>query len=71
MLILKRAVGQQVRIGHDITVEVLETEDLLVKLGIKAPKHITVHREEVYHRITLEKAGRAANDSDQKPSKDK
>ena len=71
MLIVKMSVGQQVRIGHDVIIEVLETEDLLVKFGTTAPKHITVHREEVYHRIALEKAGRAANDPEQKPLEDK
>ena len=71
MLILARSVGQQIRIGNNITIQVLETDNSMVKIGIEGPRHIAVHRGEVYHRIALEKAKLATKESDQKPSQDK
>jgi carbon storage regulator len=54
MLILTRKVGETVRIGDSITVTVVQMNDGQVKLGIDAPKAITVHRGEVYDRIKAE-----------------
>ena len=51
MLILTRRVGETFMIGEDVTVTVLGDKKNQVRLGIKAPKHIAVHREEVYKRI--------------------
>jgi carbon storage regulator len=51
MLILARYTRQSIEIGSDITVIVLAVEGTQVRLGIKAPKHIPVHREEVARRI--------------------
>lgn len=47
MLILSRKVDEALRIGDDITVTVLSVKGNQVRLGIKAPKDVTVHREEV------------------------
>ena len=57
MLILTRRNGESVIIGDDITVTVLGIRHGQVRIGITAPKNITVHREEVYERL------RSANDA--------
>ena len=54
MLIFTRNVHQVVTIGDDIKVKVLGMKGNQVRLGITAPKHIPVHREEVYDRIKHE-----------------
>jgi carbon storage regulator len=55
MLILTRRVGESVMIGDKITVTVLEVKGNQVRLGVGAPKEVTVHREEVYRRVEAEK----------------
>lgn len=54
MLILTRRVGETVMIGHDISVVVLGVKGNQVRLGVKAPPAVPVHREEIYERIRLE-----------------
>jgi carbon storage regulator len=51
MLVLGRRTGENIRIGDDIKVIVLEVRGGQIKLGIEAPLHIQVHREEIYERI--------------------
>jgi carbon storage regulator len=60
MLILTRRVGESVVIGEDVTVTVLGVKGNQVRIGINAPKHVAVHREEIFERI---KNGRAADDA--------
>lgn len=55
MLILTRRIGETLMIANDIEVTVLEVKVNQVRLGIKAPKHIRVDREEIFHRIQQEK----------------
>jgi carbon storage regulator len=54
MLILTRKLGEQITIGDDITVTLLEINGTQVKLGIDAPKDISIHRKEIYERIRVE-----------------
>ena len=54
MLILTRKVGESIAIGDDIQVSVVEIKGTQVKLGILAPKDVTVHREEIYLKIQEE-----------------
>lgn len=54
MLVLTRKVGEQVNIGNDIIVTVVEADKGSVRLGIKAPKHIPIHRHEIYRKIQEE-----------------
>ena len=51
MLVLGRRTGENIRIGDDIKVIVLEVRGGQIKLGIEAPLHVQVHREEIYERI--------------------
>lgn len=51
MLILTRKVGETIRIGDDIAISVIDIRGSQVRLGIEAPRDITVHREEVYEQI--------------------
>jgi carbon storage regulator len=51
MLTLTRSVGESIRIGEDIEVYVVEVRGGTVRLGFKAPREVTIHREEVYRQI--------------------
>ena len=55
MLILTRKVGESVLIGDDISITVLSVRGNQVKLGVQAPKEVSVHREEIYQRILQSK----------------
>ena len=55
MLILTRRVGETLMIGDDVTVPVLGVKGNQVRIGVNAPKHVSVHREEIYQRIQREK----------------
>jgi len=51
MLILTRKLGESITIGDDIKITFLETKGKQVRIGIDAPPHIVVHREEIYNLI--------------------
>jgi carbon storage regulator len=59
MLILTRRVGETVMIGDDVTITVLGVKGNQVRVGINAPKHVAVHREEIYERIKREQQSSA------------
>ena len=58
MLVLTRRANQSIMIGHEIVVTVLEVRGDQVRLGIKAPRSIDVHREEIF--VQLQQANRDA-----------
>jgi carbon storage regulator len=71
MLILTRRVGETVMIGNEVTVTVLGVKGNQVRIGVNAPKDVSVHREEIYERIKREEdqvegaAGKKAKTVDQ------
>ncbi len=65
MLILTRRIGETLIIGDDVNITVLGVKGNLVRLGINAPKDVSVHREEIYLRIQQEKSGTSSDDSEE------
>jgi carbon storage regulator len=61
MLILSRKINEKIKIGEDITLTVIELRGDQVKIGVEAPKHVKVFRQEVFNAIQNE--NRAAADS--------
>ncbi|CAI8227682.1 MULTISPECIES: carbon storage regulator CsrA [unclassified Marinobacterium] len=55
MLILTRRVGETLMIGDNISVTVLGVKGNQVRIGVNAPKDVSIHREEIYQRILDEK----------------
>jgi carbon storage regulator len=51
MLVLTRKIGQSIMIGPDTEVVVLEVRGEQVRIGIRAPRHVTVHRKEIFEQI--------------------
>jgi carbon storage regulator len=56
MLILTRRVGESVMIGDEVVVTVLGIKGNQVRIGIKAPKNVAVHRQEIFERIQVERS---------------
>jgi carbon storage regulator len=54
MLILTRRVGESIMIGEEVVVTVLGVKGNQVRIGVNAPKEVSVHREEIYERIKSE-----------------
>ncbi len=54
MLVLTRKTNESIMIGDSIEVVVVEVHGEQVRLGIKAPREVTVHRREVYEAIQKE-----------------
>ena len=64
MLILTRKVGESIRINDNICITVMDVDGRNIRIGIDAPKDISIHREEVFLRIKEENV-KAAGGSDQ------
>jgi len=57
MLVITREAGQSLRIGEEIEVRILEVKGGKVRIGVDAPTHVPVHRNEVYDRIHGQQEG--------------
>jgi len=65
VLILTRRVGENVIVGDDIVISVIEVRGDAVRIGIQAPRSVAVHREEVYRELQrANEAAAAARDED-------
>lgn len=51
MLILKRKIDEEIKIGSDITIKILSIADNQVKIGIEAPKSVEVYRSEIFEKV--------------------
>ena len=51
MLVLTRRLGETIMIGDEITIKILAIKGCQIKIGIEAPKNISVHRDEIYQKI--------------------
>ncbi|UVK76761.1 MAG: carbon storage regulator [Sodalis sp. Fse] len=56
MLILTRRIGETIMIGDEVTITILGIKGNQVRIGVNAPKEVSIHREEIYHRIQFEKS---------------
>ncbi|VAX30376.1 Carbon storage regulator [hydrothermal vent metagenome] len=54
MLVLTRRSDESIRIGDDIIIRVVEVKGNQVRLGIEAPRHFRIYREELYQKISRE-----------------
>lgn len=70
MLVLSRRFDERIMIGDDIEILVVEfkgfqANNRLVRLGIKAPRDVSVHRKEIWEAIQRDKAEKAAAENSQ------
>lgn len=68
MLVLTRKLGENIRIGDNVKITVLEVRSGQVKLGIEAPPDVKVHREEIYARIQEERRQQAGGRPPERPA---
>jgi len=63
MLILTRNIDQTLVVGDDVTITILGVRGNQIRIGIDAPKEVSVHRKEIYDRIQKEKISNKLQDS--------
>ncbi len=67
MLVLTRKPDQSIMVGNEIEITVLEVRGEQVRLGIRAPRSVTVHRKEVFEQIRLENQNASVATTDTLP----
>ncbi|MGN6379259.1 MAG: carbon storage regulator CsrA [Gaiellales bacterium] len=70
MLIVTRRPGERIVIGENVTVAVLEVTSAGVRLGIEAPRSVSVHRAEVYEQIAEQNREAATSGPTDLPDRD-
>ena len=68
MLVLTRKPDQSIMVGNDIEITVLEVRGEQVRLGIRAPRTVTVHRKEVFEQIRVENLNASSVTTESLPS---
>ena len=63
MLVLTRKAGERIQIGDEVVLEILEVRQGQVRLGIQAPTHVRIYREEIARQIRAENRSAAASDT--------
>ena len=61
MLVLSRRPNESIMIGDNVEIKIVEVKGDYVKLGINAPRHISIHRKEIYEAIQRENMEAAQN----------
>jgi carbon storage regulator len=64
MLVLARRLNESIMIGDDIEIVIIDIKGDQVKLGVKAPRKVTVHRKEIYQEIKQENIAAGMSDFD-------
>ena len=64
MLHITRRAGQTIRIGDDIVIEITEIGGSFVRIGVEAPRHIQVLRDEIWQAVEEENKAAASADAD-------
>ena len=62
MLVLTRKAGERIQIGDEVVLEILEVRQGQVRLGIEAPRHVRIYREEIARQIREENRSAAASE---------
>ena len=70
MLVLARKINESIMIGDDIEIVVIDIKGDQIKLGIKAPRRISVHRKEIYNEIQSENIAAMRSDLNKDTLKD-
>jgi len=65
MLVLSRQKDESIMIGDEVEITIVDVRGDKVRLGITAPRRISVHRREIYDAIQREKAEKEASQNDQ------
>lgn len=68
MLVLTRKPDQSIMVGNEIEITVLEVRGEQVRLGIRAPRTVTVHRKEIFEQIRQENQNAASAPTDVLPN---
>ena len=64
MLVLSRQRDEVIKIGDDIEITIVDVRADKVRIGIQAPRHVSVHRKEIYLAIQAENTASAGLDAD-------